>query len=414
MKVLFVNQYYLPDHSATARLLADLAQDLAREGEDVRVITSRGGYEGGAWLPPEEVIENVRVQRVSATGLGKRRLAGRALDYLTFLGLAGTALARSEGADVIVSLTTPPMLGPVSVSLGRLRRTPVVSWVQDVYPDVAIALGFVSETGITSTLLRRAARYSHEKAAGIAVLSERMGARLRDHGAPASKITTLWNWADGNLIQPKPPEASAMRQSLGVPPEHLLVMYSGNFGLSHDLSTLVEAARELERRRAPVTFAFVGSGARRSEAERSALGATSIRFAPYQPYSSLGDSLTAADIHLVSLREGLEGLVEPSKLYGILAAGRPTLFVGPNDAEPARVIREHGVGWVTRPGDVTGIVDAVAAAASDRVRVRELGARARLEFTRCFDRPVAVRRWHAFLRDVAQRSRAPSSGRRGD
>ncbi len=409
MKVLFVNQYYLPDHSATARLLADLAEDLAREGEHVRVLASRGGYEGGAWLPPEEVIEGVRVGRVPATSLGKRHLAGRALDYVTFLGLAGAALARSAEVDLIVSLTTPPMLGPVSVSVGRLRKTPVVSWVQDVYPDTAIALGFVPGSGVTSTTLRRAARYSHQNAAAIAVLSERMGARLRDQGAPGSKITTLWNWADGKVIQPKPPESSAMRESLRVPPDHLLVMYSGNFGLSHDLSTLVEAARELERRRAPVTFAFVGSGARRPEAERLAVGSTSIRFAPYQPYSALGDSLTAADIHLVSLREGLDGLVEPSKLYGILAAGRPTLFLGPDAAEPARVIREHGVGWVARPGDVTAVVEAVAAAANDRVRVRELGARARLEFTRCFDRPVAARRWHSFLRDVAQRSRLPSS-----
>ena len=398
MKVLFINQFYAPDHSATAQLLTNLAEDLAVT-ESVSVLCSRGRYEGGPWLPARERLNGVDVRRLSATSLGKKSVLRRATDYASFLGLVGSALAVAPRPDVVVSLTTPPMLGPLTSAISRTRRIPTVLWLQDVYPDVAVELGYLRATSGTARALARSSQLAYAAARRIVVLSDHMKNRLVQRGVPAAKVSTIANWADARSIRPIDPQTSAVRKALNVPPGHLLAMYSGNFGLAHELDTFIDAARELERLAAPVRFAFVGAGARREETERRSGGLRNVGFYPYQPYSALSDSLGAADVHLVSLRTGLEGLIEPSKLYGVMAAGRAVIYVGPPKSEPAEVIERYGTGWVARPGDTASVVSALLDAHADRTRLMGFGRAARQAFSSSFDRTVAVERWHELLRD---------------
>jgi colanic acid biosynthesis glycosyl transferase WcaI len=208
------------------------------------------------------------------------------------------------------------------------------------------------------------------------------------------------NWADGRAIQPLAHEDNPFRREHDLK-GRFVAMYSGNLGEGHDAATLIGAARILEAKRPEVLFLFIGDGSRRAEAERLARGLKNVRFLPYQPYEGLRQSLSAADVHLISLREGLDGLLVPSKLYGALASGRPIMYVGPSACEVARVTREHDVGWEGRPGDAAGLAGAIEAAAASPAWSRERGARARAIFEAEFDRPIAVERWRRVLAEAA-------------
>ncbi len=182
-------------------------------------------------------------------------------------------------------------------------------------------------------------------------------------------------------------------------------MYSGNLGAAHDVATFVEAALKLESRAPEVVFVFVGEGVRKAEAERLANGLGNVRFLPYQPREKLGESLGSADVHLVGLREGFEGLLVPSKVYGALACGRPVAFVGPVGCEVARLVREEDVGFEGRPGDSESLANWIEHLARDRDLARQKGEKARRLFENRYDRPVAVARWRQILEEAARSKR---------
>jgi glycosyltransferase involved in cell wall biosynthesis len=203
------------------------------------------------------------------------------------------------------------------------------------------------------------------------------------------------------MLRPIAREANAFRKEHGLE-DRFVVMYSGNLGVGHDVVTFVDAARQLERSHPEIVMLFIGDGVRRSEAETRARGSSNVRFLPYQPEASVGQSLAAADVHLISLREDLEGLLVPSKLYAAAAVGRPILFVGPLSCEVARVVREHDLGWAGRPGDASGLARAIVEAASSRATSDARGARARAVFEREFERKIATESWRDTLERAAE------------
>lgn len=400
MRVLAINQFYPPDHSATSQLLGELCEDLVQAGDQVSVIASQGTYLGGERLPSRENRGGVRIVRPWATSLGKATKVHRMADYVSFWTTGILSAIWAHRPDVLLTLTTPPMIAAGVAGVGALRRIPVVSWVQDVYPDVAAAFGLLAPSTRTYRALHAMAAATHRATARVVALSEGMAARLVAQGAPPERIRVVQNWADGRLVQPLGRAQNRFRVEYGLA-DRFVLMYSGNLGEGHEVATFVEAARLLRDRRPDALLLFIGEGARKAEAERLARGLENVRFLPYQPRERLPESLSAADVHLISLREGLEGFLVPSKLYGALASGRPICYVGPAGCEVARVTRESGLGWEGRPGDARGLAAAVELLAEPE-RWARVGAAARSVFDREFDRFHAARRWRAVLAEAVE------------
>lgn len=403
MHVLAVNQFYAPDHAATSQLLTDLCEDLVGGGDRVTVIASRGGYLGGGNLAARERIHGVDVVRPWATRFGKRSTLHRMSDYLSFWATAIADVARIEAPDAILALTTPPMIAAGAAVVATARRIPLVTWVQDVYPEVAVAFGVLPPRHLAVSALAGVQRLTHRASRRIVALSAGMADRLRSQGAAPERLRIVPNWADGHMLQPLDPAENPFRAEHGLE-GRFVVMYSGNLGVGHEFQTLVSAARRLQDRCPEVLFLFVGDGARRKEVEQLSDGCSNVRFLPYQPRERLRESLAAADLHVITLREGLEGLLVPSKLYGALAVGRPVVFVGPPTCEVARVVGQHGVGWVGRPGDVEGLAAMLEQAARSPHVCHERGAAARQLFLDAYDRKAAATAWRTVLQEASRPS----------
>jgi glycosyltransferase involved in cell wall biosynthesis len=400
MRVLAVNQFYPPDISATSQLLGELCEDLVAAGHEVEVIASRGTYRGGERLDRRTVRGGVEVRRPWATSFGKASIAHRMADYTSFWATSLSAALRARRPDVMLSLTTPPMIALGMASVARVRRIPLVTWVQDVYPEIAAQFGVLSPTSPAYLGFRSSAAAAHRLTTRIVALSDGMAERLVAQGASRSALRTIPNWADGRLIRPVPHADNPFRaeHKLG---DRFVVMYSGNLGQGHDVETPIAAARILERSTPSVQFLFIGEGARRAEAERLAVGLSNVRFLPYQRKADLAYSLSAADVHLVSLREGLEGLLVPSKLYGALASGRPVCYIGPQNCEVASVVRAHDLGSEGRNGDAQHVAAALAEFARNHDRWRNACVKARRTFEESYDRPVCVARWFDTLGEAS-------------
>jgi colanic acid biosynthesis glycosyl transferase WcaI len=375
---VFVNRYFHPDESATSRLLSDLAFRLMERGIEVAIVTSRQLYEDEhARLPARESIRGVSVHRVGTFNFGRTRLLGRALDYLSFHLAAGVkllSLLRSQ--DVVVAKTDPPLICVVSGLAARCRGARLVNWLQDVFPEVAQALAPAVMPRWLHAMLVSIRDRSLRVAAMNVVIGNSMRDRLLGRGIPTDRIRVIPNWTDPQAIAPIPKHDSHTCDRLGL--EKLFVVgYSGNLGRAHEFHTLLAAARQLQDGR--FVFLMTGGGARMTElrAAVTQAGLTNFHFQGYQPATLLADCLAAADVHLVSLLPSLEGLIVPSKVYGILAAGRPVVFVGHAQGEIARLLREHDCGISVECGLGQQLADELLALQADPERMRVLGANAR-------------------------------------
>jgi len=266
-----------------------------------------------------------------------------------------------------------------------------------VFPEVASHLGANPLPGRLDKCLRRLRDASLRAATMNVVIGGRMREYLAARGIPASKLCVIENWADDHAIRPKPTAASALRARLGLI-DRFVVCYSGNLGRAHEFETLLGAADALK---GDPTFAFliIGSGAKmealkRGVAER-ALG--NFCFLPHQPRDTLEDSLAAADVHLVSLLPAVEGLIVPSKLYGILAAGRPLIFIGDADGDIGRVIERTQCGRLVRVGDAAALGDALRNLAAEPRAPAQMGARARQLLCEEYSLRRALERWAALI-----------------
>jgi len=400
VRIVLLNQYYAPDSAATAQILADLGAGLAREDNEVSAICCRRAYgDPAVRYRARETIDGVEIERTWSTGFGRGSGLGRVTDYLTFVVGATRRLLLCRRPDVVVSLSTPPLVAALGHLLARLRGARSIYWVMDVYPDLAFELGVMRPGTIVGRLFRSMSSFTLRRSDAVVALGETMGERL---GAVRGNApTVVHNWADGETIRPLAAARNALRRDWGWG-ERFVVLYSGNMGLAHEFDTALRAAAALGDRD-DVRFAFVGGGPRRDEIEsrvrREALG--NVEFRPYQPRERLGESLTAGDVHLVTLREQMAGLLVPSKIYGILAAGRPTLYVGPDEGEIAEILRIGDCGVRVAPGDSAGLVEAIRRYAGDAELRAEHGRNARRLFEERFTREHGVRAFLALIDALA-------------
>jgi glycosyltransferase involved in cell wall biosynthesis len=401
VRVVLLNQYYLPSEAPTGVLLGDVGAALVAAGHSVTAICARRDY-----ADPElryrarERIGGVTVRRTFGTGFGRRSRATRLLDYGSFLLGASLRLLVERRPDVIVVLTTPPMLALPALLIARLKGARLVYWVMDVYPDLAFALGALRAGSIAGRSLERLARRLLVEADAVVALGEAMAERLRRGGA--RRVEAFHNWADGAAIRPLPIDDHPLRRAWGWT-DRFVVVYSGNLGLAHEFDTVLDAAERLVGR-PDVRIAFVGGGPRRDGLEREVRRRrlSNVEFRPWMESRDLGLSLTAGDLHLVTLRPGLGGLLVPSKIYGVLAAGRPSIYVGPQDGEVASLLDAGGCGCTIEPGDGGALAAAIAAYADEAALCAEHGRRARALFERGFDRERGVERWVGLVEGLAR------------
>ena len=376
MRVLIVHQFFYPDHSAVSQLMTDLAESLVERGVKVTAIAGRGTYNGGRRLAKREEYRGVKIERAWTTSYGKRTLRGRLCDYLSFYVGAAWKLMRVKRHDIVLVLTQP-----------------AVALVQDVYPDVAVAVGVVRPDSFSTRFLDWLNRRSLQAMDRIIVLSECMHDRIKQKiGAErAGRIDVIHNWADGCAIYPR-----AEDERNRFPEEHGLqdryvVMFSGNLGLVNEFRTVLEAAENL-RAREDIVFVFIGDGVRAGEIRKfiDDHRLKNILTLPYQPRAELRQSLIAGDAHLVTLAEGLAGLSVPSKTYAILAAGRPILFVGDANSTIAKLVDQNNCGAIVSTGDSKKLANVISEWAARPELANTLGANARALFAAAYERQRAV------------------------
>jgi colanic acid biosynthesis glycosyl transferase WcaI len=400
VRLVFINRFYWPEEPATAQLLTDLAEGLASAGHTVTVIASRPS---DGQSPRRERRNGVEILRVRGTRWGKSNLVGRAIDFLTFLcGAAIQVLRTVQSGDRVVAKTDPPVLGIVVSPLARLRGARVIHWIQDIHPEISVALS----PGATSRLLARLLTPLRDSAwrsgAQCVVVGSDLVASVRGAGVPAERIAVIPNWAPAGLDVAPLSKGDALRAEWSLRGK-FVVAYSGNLGRVHDLEPVVEVARLLGND-PRVAFVFIGAGAQRDPIERQTrvLGLTNVHFYPPQPRARLAETLALGDVHLVTLRAGCESLVFPSKLYGIAAVGRPVIAIAPRESELAAIVTKGKFGAAFGRDETLVIASHLRQLAHDRHQCAVL-ATAAVEFSRTQGRlPHALERWQALLaRDAA-------------
>jgi glycosyltransferase involved in cell wall biosynthesis len=402
-RLIFVNRFFFPDFSATSQLLSDLAFHLASRGREVHVVTSAQIYDAprapDASLPVFETINGVQVHRVPTTRFGRRSLVGRSFDYLTFYRSAWRCLVElARPGDLIVAKTDPPLLSVAVMSAARRSGTGYMNWLQDLYPEVATALDVPIIRGPLARQLARWRDRSLQAAEANVVVGELMAEKLAALGVAPARIHVIANWCNDSELRPVPQTENRLRRAWGIQ-DKFVFGYSGNLGRAHEFSTVLAAAARL-RSDACFVFLMIGGGRRYEELRSAAEGqglAGAFRFLPYQPRDSLAQSLGASDAHWVSLNPKLEGLIIPSKFYGIAAAGRPVVMIGDPQGELGRLVATHQCGFVVRPGDADALVAALQRLANEPDTAAEMGARARQLLEARFSRTQTLERWRQLL-----------------
>ena len=398
-RVLVLNQYYRPGVEATANLLADLCESLTDDFE-VTVVTGR--LNGQPDLPADEMLDGVRVLRTRSSAFDRTRMHLRATNYATYLVDSIVRALKLERPAVVLTLTDPPMIGDVGLIVARRFGVPLVVVCEDVFPEVAVELGRL-ENPVIIRLLRVMVNSYLRRADRVVTIGETMRERVEAKGARPGRVRVIENWIDTSRLLPAPRENEWARAH-GLD-GRFVVMHSGNVGHAHDLPTLVRAAtflRDLD----DLSIVIVGFGAMRHETQAIAkrLEVDCVRFVPYQPRTMLSESLSSADLHFVGLAKGLSGYVVPSRVYGIMAVGRPMLASADEDSETVRIVRDHQVGIVVPPGRPDLVAQAIRAAREGQLPLDEMGRNGRAYVEQYADRRIALRRYRELLDEVVSSS----------
>jgi glycosyltransferase involved in cell wall biosynthesis len=391
-------QVYWPDNSAVSQMISAVAEDAAKAGHAVTVVASARGYNLSETYPRAEAHNGVAITRVRGLSLNRHSVVGRVFNYLTFILCSSVRVLSLPKPDCLIVTSVPPLSLGLGVLLNWLKKVPFVYVIEDLYPDIVFASGLLKRESCSGRFLNRAFGWMMSKASATIVLGDYMKQRLtisHPRLAPAY-IYPIHNWQDETMLYPL--ERVIAR---GQP---LIFQYSGNFGEAHDFKTILGAAKRLGKD-GRIRFEFIGGGKRREFVEREILEGKLLQcqVRDYVPQAELNNSLNQADAGLVTLANGYEGLIVPSKIYGIMAVGRPVLYVGPLQGEVPDLIRQHSLGWMVRPGDEDGLVKAILEAVERPELRMACGANGRRAFKTYYERKIATAKYLKVFEDCCQR-----------
>jgi hypothetical protein len=328
LRILLLNQCFYPDVVSTAQHLTDLATSLVSRGHKVTVIASDRGYDDPAIrFQRRERWEGIDIIRIPAASFGKSSMWRRALNFGSFLLLCSLRLLVLRRYDVVVALTSPPLISFLAALFVKLKGGSFCFWVMDLNPDEAIAAGWIKQDSATSRILQRMLNYSLKVASRTVVLDRFMKERVLAKGADETRVAIVPPWSHDDEVVYSATGREAFRRQHGLV-DRFVVMYSGNHSPCHPLDTLLNAARVLPG----ISFCFVGGGSEQAKVREA--GLSNVKCLPYQPLNELSNSLSAADLHVVVMGDEFVGIVHPCKVYNILSVGAPVLYVGP---EPSHI-----------------------------------------------------------------------------
>ena len=402
-RVIFLNRFFYPDHSATSRMVSSLAFELASAGWEVHVITSRQLYDRpGAGLAAHEIAQGVHIHRVGTTSFGRSRLPGRAMDYLSFY-LTSWRCTKSlaRPGDVIVAKTDPPMISLIGMAAAKLRGAKLINWLQDLYPEIAIEFGVPFLIAPVRWFLFSLRDLSLKSATANVVLGELPAKLVLSHGARRDSVTIIHNWSDEDEVVPIAHADNMLRRAWGLS-DKFVVGYSGNLGRTHEFQTMLSASERF-RNDSRIVFLVIGAGHQNDGLAREVKARgleRSYLFVPYQDREVLKYSLGVPDVHWISLRPRFEGLIVPSKFYGIAAAGRPMISIGSRQGELGRLVEKHQCGFAIEEGDVDSLENAITRLSRDHDLCAKMGQRARSMLDHHFTRRQAFEHWQALLSKV--------------
>jgi colanic acid biosynthesis glycosyl transferase WcaI len=370
-RILVINQYFPPDTSATAKTVSGAVAALGRHYQ-VTVLAGRPSYDPAEqhpyylwrkvhWNETKGDIKegsakpgNIIVERVGSSAYNRCWLPGRILNYFSYLPLAFLR-ALFIPCDLIIVFTDPPIVCMVGALVARLRRRPYIYNIKDLHPDMALCSG-VMPHGHLARLWERFHRTILHRADRVVVLGEDMKKRVSDKGISPERISIVRDGLFPNEIYSSSDDVIVREIRCGF---SFVALHAGNLGFAVPWENFSKAAKKIEGRAAGLGIIFVGDGAVKAKMESSAEGLRSVKFLPYRPHSEVSSVLRSADLHIVSIRQGVEGLVVPSKIYPILAAGRPILVVASKKSDAARIVQKHQCGFVASPEDPEDISKAL-------------------------------------------------------
>lgn len=368
MNVLLLNQCFYPDVVSTAQHLTDLAVELAAGNNEVTVIASSRGYDDPKKrFAKRETWKGVSIRRIACTGFGKRNRWTRALDFGSFLLSCAFRVVSLPKSDLVVAMTSPPLISFLAAVLIRLRGGRFVFWVMDLNPDEAIAAGWLRKKSAAAKFLDALLKYSGKRAEKIIVLDRFVRQRIIDKGIAAEKVLVIPPWSHDEAISYDERARLEFRARHNLD-EKFVVMYSGNHSPCHPLDTLLEAARRLANND-KIVFCFAGGGSEMGKVRLSIARhhLTNVLCLGYQPLDELAGSLAAADMHVVVMGDGFVGIVHPCKIYNILEVGAPVLYIGPAESHVSDIfstIADRSVTCRASHGDVDGVVRHILGAVS--------------------------------------------------
>jgi colanic acid biosynthesis glycosyl transferase WcaI len=356
MKILILNQAFYPDVVSTAQHASDLAKALTRVGHEVTVVCSSRGYDDPrVRFPKREIWNAIDIIRIRSTGFGKSSKWRRAADFGTFMASCVFRLWSLPRFDVVVAMTSPPLISFVAALAVPGRARGLVCWSMDLNPDEAIAAGWLPAKSPVARLLSRMLLHSLQRADRIVALDRFMKDRIRAKGIPAEKVVVVPPWSHDDRVRFDPAGREEFR-GLYKLSRRFVVMYSGNHSPCHPLETLLQAAERLAENE-DVVFCFVGGGSEFGKVKERARnrGLRNVLCLPYRPIEKLAGSLSAADLHVVVMGDQYVGIVHPCKIYNVLAVKKPFLYIGPNESHVTDIIGRSSA-YVSTHGDVEGVV----------------------------------------------------------
>jgi len=357
--LLIITQVYVPDPASVGQHIADVAKEMVLRGWRVVVYTSARGYDDPSRrYPCRETLDGVDVRRLPLSSFGKRSIPIRLLAQACFMVQAIVLGLFTRRLGLVLVSTSPPFAGIGGTILSWLRGVPLVWWVMDLNPDQMVTSGKLSPRSVITRAFDWMNRVTLRRSRAVVVMDRFMQERVVAKLNVPEKIHVLPPWPHEDVLQALPSRPNAFREEQGFG-DAFVVMYSGNHGIQNPLKTLLDAARLLEERE-DLLFVFIGGGVGKQSVDRQiAAGARNIRSLPFQPLSRIGTSLSAADVHVVSLANEAVGVIHPCKIYGAMAIGRPVVFFGPKASHVGDIFHAGDIGRVIPHGDAHAAVAAI-------------------------------------------------------